>query len=46
MSKYICTGMFFLFKIEVISWICLALIAVYCLYDLCIAIDREKGGRF
>ena len=46
MTKYLLTGMFFFFGIEVISWVCLALFAFYGLYDLVKAICREKGGNF
>ncbi len=34
------------FGIEVLSWICLALVAVIGLYDLALKIDEEKGGKF
>lgn len=34
------------FGIEVLSWICLALIAVFGIYDLAVKIDEEKGGKF
>ena len=40
--KYLAVGVPMLFGVEVLSWICLFLLCVFALYDLCIAIDREK----
>ena len=40
--KYLCVGLPMLFGIEVLSAICLFVIGVFALYDLCIAIDKEK----
>lgn len=34
------------FGIEVLSWICLVLIAVMGFCDLALKIDEEKGGKF
>ena len=46
MMKYVVMCAPLLFGVEVLSWLCLAAIAVCGLYDLCVAIDREKGGRW
>lgn len=44
--KYVVCAAPMLFGIEVLSWICLAAIALLGILDLAVKIDEEKNGRW
>lgn len=44
--KYVVCAAPMLFGVEVLSWICLAVIAVIGMCDLMLKIDEEKGDRW
>jgi len=44
--KYIVCVLPMLFGIEVLSWLCLLIIAVMGILDLALKIDEEKGGKW
>lgn len=43
--KYVICTLPMLFGIEVLSWLCLVVVAVMALIDLALKIDDEKGGK-
>lgn len=43
--KYVVCALPMLFGIEVLSWLCLMVLAVMALLDLAIKVDEEKGGK-
>ena len=44
--KYVCCAAPMLFGNEVLSWICLAALALCFICDLTLKIEREKGDRW
>lgn len=44
--KYVLCALPMLFGVEVLSWFCLAVIAIVAVCDLAIKIEEEKGGKF
>ena len=44
--KYICCALPLLLRIEVLSWICLAVMATVFICDLALKIDEEKNGKW
>lgn len=44
--KYVVAAAPMLFGIEVLSWICLAILATFAILDLALKIDEEKNDRW
>ena len=44
--KYVCCALPMLFGIEVLSWLCLVVLAIMGIFDLALKIDEEKGGKW